>query len=858
MNKLSHQVDLKSYSGFRLNMKLKNPTITKLSVWINVLLSPLLFASCHTAENFFIEIGKFKENLKGNKIKGIIRDYDTDGIIKDVIVYPVHISEAAKPQDKYKADVLGYFEFNPKVGKVEKLIVETRNFRDTVEIFPGLNFYYILIKDPKQNKSTDLDKVADMHYHVSMKPYNEYSGKYLSNLDPFHNTDNGLWTFRKKKLKVLFNGDNKRLMGKWKKPGHLRKINTDKFHEGKKRELKKFTKLNNLYSGNWYRDGNDNNKFLHYTQATLPHLKKGNVRLAFNSISPIEFNITNSPKIRIINSGFKSNAKLRWLKEIGSYRNNNKANPFRLTHFENLNRELSLLKEPKEHFNDLPIKILRSGEQLKNDQNSFFVVNSLEGGHSLQGKHAMLETLNIGERDLDIRKNKMRMFIERELKHIEEFNITNTRIRAQVAAIRNNNDPKQSLRKTKSIPLLKQKREETHKLLNSLIQEELKENIKYLKKNQETPVFMVTIAHLAWNGMVPHARALDTKGLGRLLIKRIYRIKDSDDLNVSIQRRALFYTEELNENGKLMINELLSKENGRRILIDLKHSDYSMRKYFYENIMSPRISINETARMRAKDKPIPPICSHCAVNGLQEIDHSKYVDEYAKINSPLDDIFYPFGMNLYDDEIRIICSNNGIIGIPLEQRVLGGLMKPERILAIKNKFDGLSSTDFEKYFGSALEYNREIMEIRDRSKSKRSKKVLLQDYLSLEPFMQNLFHIIDNSGKSGEEAWKHVCIGSDLDGIIDPIDICPTASQYPHMRKRLEQFIPFFLKLRQENNQLKEEKMLAAKGLEKYFDYTVSHSSDCKEHPKAAFCINKALSYLFYDSLKDFVITNFD
>jgi hypothetical protein len=281
--------------------------------------------------------------------------------------------------------------------------------------------------------------------------------------------------------------------------------------------------------------------------------------------------------------------------------------------------------------------------------------------------------------------------------------------------------------------------------------------------------------------------------------------------------------------------------------------------------MSTKLAKDEDSSIsgRNNEAPIPPICSHCAVNGLQEIDHSKYVDEYAKIHSPLDDTFYPMGMNLYDEEIKIICNANGIIGIPLEQRVLGGLMKPERILSIKKSFDGLSNDEFEAYFGEALRYNREVMGIMDGPELKRSKKVLLQDYLSLEPFMQNLFHIIDKSEKKGEAAWRHVCIGSDLDGIIDPIDICPTASQYPHMRKRLEQFIPFFLKLRQEENPNKKrprgEKWDPDEGsLNHYFDYAISHSYDCKDHAKEAFCINKAMNYLFYESLKGFVITNFN
>src|SRR5690606_4996530 len=48
------------------------------------------------------------------------------------------------------------------------------------------------------------------------------------------------------------------------------------------------------------------------------------------------------------------------------------------------------------------------------------------------------------------------------------------------------------------------------------------------------------------------------------------------------------------------------------------------------------------------------------------------------------------------------------------------------------------------------------------------------------------------------DAWKNICLGSDLDGLIDPINICPTASQYPIFKEKLKVFIPLFLSLRKD------------------------------------------------------------
>lgn len=95
--------------------------------------------------------------------------------------------------------------------------------------------------------------------------------------------------------------------------------------------------------------------------------------------------------------------------------------------------------------------------------------------------------------------------------------------------------------------------------------------------------------------------------------------------------------------------------------------------------------------------------------------------------------------------------------------------------------------------------------------------------------MNNLFYMLDKSGRDLNEAWNYFCIGSDLDGMIDPIDIVATAARYPYMRDRLEQFIPVFLELSDRD----------------YKDYFPND------------CLKENLNKLFYDNLKNFVVENF-
>src|SRR5688572_22782105 len=97
-----------------INEKL-NPTKATIRVSSCFILFLLLCTSCHVFENLLIGNSRARQKA-GYKIRGVIRDYDTNGIIKDAIVYPVHVSEPAKNQNKYKTDILGYFEFEHNEG----------------------------------------------------------------------------------------------------------------------------------------------------------------------------------------------------------------------------------------------------------------------------------------------------------------------------------------------------------------------------------------------------------------------------------------------------------------------------------------------------------------------------------------------------------------------------------------------------------------------------------------------------------------------------------------------------------------------------------------------------------------------
>jgi hypothetical protein len=397
-----------------------------------------------------------------------------------------------------------------------------------------------------------------------------------------------------------------------------------------------------------------------------------------------------------------------------------------------------------------------------------------------------------------------------------------------------------------------------HWKLDSVIQvtleTELRDNIDSLK-HLDPPICMMAISHLAYNGMTGHTVAWDQGGfIANLVARRNYGIRVSNEASYRRQWEGAFFSVPgANAFGKLVINRLISKTNGHRILIDLKHSAPSTRQFFIDSIMVPRIN--------ATNDTIFPICSHCGVNGFPRMYSSPFVNEYNITRAPFVHALYPFAINLYNEEIAQICKYNGIIGIPLEQRILGSYINKIESRNPKISIRGelkegrqfIKRWNYSKRYlrhlflkdtaviAAAISYTENTMGVLERnredslSRFRNILQVIFRDYKSAEPFLYNVFHVIDHSDLDPVKAWHHVCIGSDLDGLIDPIDICPTASQYPKFRERLKQFIPIFLKMRQIMN---PNPNTPFSEYNHYFDNT--------------FTIDDALDELFFQSLFDF------
>lgn len=159
----------------------------------------------------------------------------------------------------------------------------------------------------------------------------------------------------------------------------------------------------------------------------------------------------------------------------------------------------------------------------------------------------------------------------------------------------------------------------------------------------------------------------------------------------------------------------------RHILIDVKHCDTATRQQVYEI---------------AREYQMPVMASHVAASGHSIRRRSTRIDlPRHRLSS---DTFNPWDINLHDEDLIAIAQSGGLIGLIMDERVLAG----------------------EKLLEAA-----------------RSGEIH-----PMEPLFQHIryiYTVLTQAGIPPRRAFGTLCIGSDFDGFIDPIDSVPTVLEYP-------------------------------------------------------------------------------
>jgi len=247
----------------------------------------------------------------------------------------------------------------------------------------------------------------------------------------------------------------------------------------------------------------------------------------------------------------------------------------------------------------------------------------------------------------------------------------------------------------------------------------LSENIKTIKC-WEVPPFSINLSHHFWNHLCGHSTSF------------------KPPINAVVNQNK-GKGKGITEVGWHVIRELLSRENGKRILIDVKHMSAEGRKEYYNFIYNYN-SVNPADM-------IPVIASHAGVNGFPTIDSSTKENDTGAKNR--DHRFHRWSINISNEEARIIHQSKGLIGLMMDRGILGG----------KKTID-------------------KIVELGDLQKQRR-------EYSKL--FWDNAFQIV----KSVDDAsgWDAIAYGSDFDGTITHMEPYESSAKLPLFHEDLISYL---------------------------------------------------------------------
>ncbi|MCK0155975.1 dipeptidase [Cellulophaga sp. F20128] len=231
-------------------------------------------------------------------------------------------------------------------------------------------------------------------------------------------------------------------------------------------------------------------------------------------------------------------------------------------------------------------------------------------------------------------------------------------------------------------------------------------------KSWESPLFFVAIAHHFWNHLCGHAESF-TK-----LVKK--KVDQSEGINTGFT-----------DLGIMVVHQLLSNANGRRIFIDIKHMSVASRKQYYD-------LLENTADYRN----VPIIVSHGAANGHASVGNK--TAEGSKVAKKLKTV----DINFYDDEIIRIAKSKGIFGLQLDERRIASNT------TIKNVKHATKRSKIMHYRAELLWYQ-----------------------------IQHIAEMLDSNGLF---IWDCLALGTDYDGIIDPLNGFWTAEELPFLADFLE------------------------------------------------------------------------
>jgi microsomal dipeptidase-like Zn-dependent dipeptidase len=259
----------------------------------------------------------------------------------------------------------------------------------------------------------------------------------------------------------------------------------------------------------------------------------------------------------------------------------------------------------------------------------------------------------------------------------------------------------------------------------------------------------------------------------------------------------------LTELGKKVIKQALTHPT-KPILIDVKHMSVYTRLHYYRYREQLAIIDPEVERL-------PIMTSHTGFTFYTLDDYlqnkrfqstpgseggqpiSKVAPENRSIGRTNDIINKglfgnPWTINLFDEEIAEIMLSNGMMGISLDQRILGA--SNPAVDSKRDRFfeeEYIARPEWEKMFrdGKLPGATESLFGGIAPSKQERHSMLLCLHLVHAVRVGYSALNWIENTSP-----WDHLCVGSDFDGLINPINGFEDVLQLPKLRGQLLKYLP--------------------------------------------------------------------
>lgn len=246
-------------------------------------------------------------------------------------------------------------------------------------------------------------------------------------------------------------------------------------------------------------------------------------------------------------------------------------------------------------------------------------------------------------------------------------------------------------------------------------------------KQWSPPVIFISFAHHVDNGLCGHAYSFPAEAT-LFADQRANMQAPFNELGLAAARYLL------------SLDQFNRKNTGalsRRISIDVKHMSAAARRQYYDQIVRP-------CMLQQPPDVIPVIASHVGYSGVNSLADQEA--NYRRTGEP-DDFQVVSGLNAWninvcDEDVQIILQTEGLLGLYLDQRILGQKRKEHR-----NGIDLL--------------------------------------WHNLSAMVQGVRNNPALSNSERLRFWNCICLGTDFEGYIDPADNYPAALSFDALKQEL-------------------------------------------------------------------------